>query len=192
MSCTEIYTFDKEGYACWYGEVKNAWRGAMSIWGALEEKYLPPYIPKYVLRLGITTHEQAINELGYKPMRVTSWMDESAMQEIWNLADSDKVSEVDKICLHTTFDKVLIRKEDIPKVVDAFKNFEAETSLKEQADILEEIYKSDDYIAVGWCQTSANSKSWGDYHGYDDEKDESIPYNCLNEIEHYWLFDELK
>ena len=44
---------------------------------------------------------------------------------------------------------------------------------------------------VGWNQTSVNCDTWEGY-SYDEDKDETIPYNCLKQDEHYWLFDELK
>ena len=172
MSCTEIYGFDKSGNAYYYEEVKNAWRGAMAVWQELEKKYLPPYYSKYA---------------HIETSRCTSF-DEEAMKEIWNLAEQPNVSMHDKICLCTTFDKILVKKDDIFKVVEAFRNFEGDTSLSEQADILEEMYKDDDCIAVGWNQTSINCDTWENYK-YNEEKDEREPYNCINDKEHEWLFD---
>lgn len=176
MSCTEIYKFNRQGDAHLYGEVQNAWRGAMAIWLALEEKYLPPYESEW---MGSGS-----------PSRVFTMMPET-MKEIWNLCESDKVTRSEKICLHTTFDKCLIHKEDIPEVVKAFREFKGETSLNEQADILEKLANDDDCIAVGWNQTSCTTPSWEDYNGYDDENDIPIPYNCITGEEHYWLFDDL-
>ena len=108
-----------------------------------------------------------------------------------NLANSNTVSETDKICLYTTFDKCLVRKENIPKVIKAFREFNGETSLKEQADVLEQLYENENCIAVGWNQTSVNADSWINAGGYDEESDEYPPYNCISGKEHYWLFDEL-
>ena len=60
----------------------------------------------------------------------------------------------------------------------AFRNFDGETSLKEQADVLEELYQDDDCIAVGWHQNSVSCEQW-------------FEYNCLEQTDHYYLFDEL-
>jgi hypothetical protein len=37
MSYTEIYAFNKNAQAEFYGEVKNAHRGAMAIWSFFEQ-----------------------------------------------------------------------------------------------------------------------------------------------------------
>lgn len=160
MSYTEIYGFDKKGNAFFYDEVHNSWLGAIAIWKKLSEKYLPEY--NFVFN----------------------------MKPVWDLFTKDYVSIVDKICLGTTFDKVLVKKENIPKVIKAFLEFDGETSLKNQADILQKMYENDNCIAVGWNQTSVNSAFW--FVGYDDEKDEKIPYNIFSMKEHWWLFDNLE
>lgn len=173
MSYTEIYGFDKNGDAYYYDSVGNAWRGGMAIWQYLEKKYLPPYYSKYA---------------HIKTSRCYS-MDNEAMKDIWQLANDERVSEVDKICLLTTFDNVLVKKEDIPKVIEAFRSFDGETSLKEQADILEDMANDDDCIAVGWNQTSVNADTW-ENDSYNAETDEAIPYNCLTQNKHGWLFHD--
>lgn len=190
MSYTEIYGFHKNGDAYLYEEIKNAFRSGMAIWNFLEEKYLPPYLPEYAKKMGYKTAEE-YNRAGHKSSRCISVFEPNAIQEIWDLADSDKVSETDKICLYTTFDKCLVKKDDIPLVVKAFREFDGETSLKEQADVFEEMYADDDCIAVGWNQTSVNCDTWSNAGGYDEETDKNKPYNCLNGDKHFWLFDEL-
>ena len=187
MSYTEIFGFDKEGNAYFAGETGNAFRSAMAIWGILEERYLPPYRPSYVPEY--VPDSEIEKFCTYKPSRCGSFNDE-AMKENWNLADNDKVSTTDKIVLFTTFDRCLVKKENIGQVIKAFEEFKGETSLKEQAKILKQLLKDDNCIAVGWNQTSVNCDTWLDYE-YDEENDETIPYNCLKNDEHYWLFDEL-
>lgn len=152
MSYVEIFKFDKEGNSESYANIKNAYRGAMAVWNFLGEKYC-----------------------GHK----ASIFDLEPMKEIWNLVDDEKVSLDERIVLFTTLDKCLIKKDDIPRVVKAFRNFYGDSSLGEQADVLEEIYKEEDCIAVGWHQNSVSCEMWFDY-------------NCLNDEEHYFLFDELK
>ena len=190
MSYTEIFGFDKDGNAYSQADIENAWRGAMAIWNILEDKYLPPYVPEYAKKIGITTAQDCERILKYKPTRCTVVMEENAMKEIWDLANKNDVSDTDRICLFTTFDRCLVKKEDIPKVIQAFRSFEGETSLKEQADVLEQMYLDDGCIAVGWNQTSVSCDTWINFGGYDEETEESIPYNCITGAEHYWLFDE--
>lgn len=152
MSYTEIFKFDKDGNSESVADIKNSFRGAMAVWNILGEKYCG---------------------------RRASMFDLSAMKRIWNLADDKRVSLDERIVLCTTFDKCLIRKDDIPRVVTAFRNFNGETSLKEQADTLEELYQDDNCIAVGWHQNSCSCEQW-------------FEYNCFEQTDHYYLFDELE
>lgn len=152
MSYVNIFKFDKNGDSESVVNIKNSYRGAMAVWNILGEKYCG--------------HD-------------ASPFDLSALERIWNLADDKQVSIDERIVLCTTFDKCLIRKEDIPRVVSAFRNFEGKTSLKEQADALEELLTDDDCIAVGWHQNSISCEQW-------------FGYNCLKQSDHYYLFDDLE
>lgn len=186
MSSTEIYGFNKKGDAYLCGEVRNAFRGAMAIWGILEERYLPMHRPSYVPEW-IATDEEVIKFCHYKPSRCADILNRDAMEEIWDLYKKENVSDIDKIVLGTTFDDVIVKKEDVQKVIDAFNGFEGETSLKEQAAILEEILKDEEYIAVAWNQTSVNGGAW---ERYDEEEEEYEPYNIFKGKEHWNLFKE--
>lgn len=167
MSYTEIVGFNKVGNAYSQADIRNAFRGAMAIWRAMEEKYL------------------AVGRFSRCVMG-----SEKDMREIWDLAGSDKVSENDKICLASTFDNVVVKKKDFQKVITAFREFEAETSLKEQADVLEEILADDDCIAVAWNQTSVSENTWLSGGGYDEEADDYIPYNLFKGEKHQYIFSE--
>lgn len=194
MSATEIFAFDKEGNASLYANAKNAWRGAMAVWGELESRYLPPYIPDHVqhrnwYKPGMTASEIAAR-LGYAPSRLTTYpLTDNPLQEIWDLYNSPDVTERDKIVLATTFNDVLVKSADLPRVIDAFVSFGGETNLPEQAQILREILSADKYIAVGWNQTSVNGDTWDNYY-YNSDTGETEPYNCLTGDKHWWLFSE--
>ena len=145
------------------------------------------------------TAEEIEARNGFKPRRTapTLGKGDNPAREIWALADNLEVPAHERIVLFTTFDDCLVKKEDIPRVVEALRAFEGddhkgETNLAEQADILQAIYDDPDTIAVGWNQTSVIVESWANTGGYDEGKDEPIPYNCLTGGKHYWLFDELK
>lgn len=183
MSCVEIYKFDKQGEPYLYGEVHNSFRGGMAIWRYLEGKYLPPFFPAWAKKSGLSFDSRSWSRCFNSDMK--------NMQEIWDLWKSDSVSRDEKICLMTTFDNVLVKKENIPSVVKAFRVFEGDTNLKEQADILERLISDEDCIAVGWNGTSVNGTTWDNRAGYDEENERHIPYNCLTGNEHWWLFDEL-
>lgn len=178
MSYTEIYKFKKDGNAYIIGETKNSWRGAMAVWDILEQKYLPPFFPDWAFA----------KDKSYSRSSEMSKDDGGAMKEVWELYNGDKITASEKITLGTTFDNVIVMKNDIPKVIEAFRNFEGQTSLKEQADILEHALNDDDLMAVAWNQTSVNGDSWANYGGYDTLAEEDIPYNILTQDKHWDLF----
>lgn len=152
MSYIEIFKFNKNGDSESYGEVKNTWLGAMAVWEILGIKYC-----------------------GHG----ASMFDINQMKRIWKLVDNKSVAQHERIVLFTTLDKCLVRKEELPKVAEAFRKFAGNTNLKEQADVLDDLYKEEDCIGVGFHQNSISCEQW-------------FEYNCLSGTEHFWLFDELE
>jgi hypothetical protein len=185
MSYITIFKFNKDGDACEYSDIQNSWSGSPAIWNILEEKYLPMHISSYVKSANWyyegMSNDEIIAQLGYKPTRFADMMHPEAMQEIWALANDDRVSAAEKICLYTTFDRVVVRKEYLPTVIWAFRQFNGTTSLPEQADILEELMHDDDCIAVAWHQNSISCDMW--FPDLDDD-DNEIPVN-LNKGQKY-------
>lgn len=183
MSYTEIYKFKKNGNAELLGETRNAFRGAMAVWNIMDSRYLPPFVPDWAKRLGETdkTYNRSSDMFGPGG---------GALKEVWGLYRNDKVSEVDKIVLGSTFDNIIVMKKDLPKLINAFRAFEGETSLKEQADLIEESLKTDkNLIAIAWNQTSVNGDTWSNFGGYDNKKEEDKPYNILKMDRHSDLFE---
>src|SRR5471030_521794 len=97
MSYTEIFKFNKQGDAKAIGETKNAFRGAMAVWGIMDERYLPPFFPDWTKGIIMPTKE-----------RYSRANDQQAIKEIWKLADDPKVSMIDKIVLGSTFDNAIV------------------------------------------------------------------------------------
>jgi hypothetical protein len=192
MSCTEIYGFDKEGNAYLYAQVKNAWRGGMAIWKIMDERHLPPYRPPDVPK--DIPDDEVESYCHYKPSRlVGSWAgnDKKAAQDIWDLAENENIPEHERIVMSTTFDKAVVKKEDIPKIIEAFNAFEGETSLKDQAKVLQTMFDDDKCIAVAWNQTSVSGDGAWDCMGeYDEEIEGGIPYNLNTGDEHWYLFED--
>lgn len=160
MSYTEIYGFNKEGNVEWQADIKNAWRGAMAVWRIIGLKYNTPF--------DMFTENK----------------------EFWELfKQKDKVTETDRIVLGSTYDNVIVKKENAKKLLNAFNSFVGETSLKEQAEAIKCMFEDDNCIAIAFNQTSVNS-AWV-YEAYDEEKDEDISYNILSGDKHWELFDEI-
>ena len=99
-------------------------------------------------------------------------------KETWNLIDDDRLNKVEKIVLLSTFDNVIIRKEEIPELIKAYREFEyKQTTLKEQSIILEILLKErKDIEYIGFHQNSISCSMWN---------------NCnLFKVKHYFLFDD--
>jgi len=178
MSYTEIYSFGKDGNAELTEEVHNAWRGAMAIWRIMEERYLEP-LPK-----PSWMGDDDYKERGYSRCGQPFLDEEHPLKAIWDLWKDSKISETDKIVLGSTFDNVVVMRENIEEIIKAFENFEGETSLKEQAEILRDILKDEETIAIAWNQTSVNGDAWSNY----EEEKEQTPYNLLEQTDHWDLF----
>ena len=191
MSSTVIIGFDESGKALEdeLGSVPNSWRGAPAVWQYMEETYLPPYFPEWVDEAERAMGAEAFFERHrYKPSRISSF-NPDALEEIVNLAYDKSVPEDERISLASTFDWVAVRREEIPRIIEAFRNFPARTSLPEQAAVLEEALDFPDLSAVGWIQTTVCCDLW--QGEYDEETDESMPYDLAVNDDHVWLFDLL-
>lgn len=195
MSCTELYAFDKTGNAKLFDTVHNAWRGGMAVWRIMEERHLPLCIPDFVKRswwyYPEMDEDEIIKRLGLKPSRL-ALSDSKSMEEIWELADNKNVPIIERVVMYTTFDGALVKRENFSEVITAFREFDGETSLPEQADILEKMLAQNDIIAAGWNQTSVNLDTWDNIGGYDESAEKYIPYNCLTGNQHFWVFDKFK
>lgn len=180
MSYTEIFAF-KNGKSKLAEEVNNAFRGAMAIWGEMEKQHLSPIYASWDAT---------------KQISRASSMDQGKMKEIWNMASDKNIPLDERLVLSTTFDKVLVKRENLPRLIEAFKNFEntykEKTSLPEQTSILEAFLDDEDVMAVGWNQTSVNGDNWNNFGGYDEDEGEPIPYDINSMSEHWFLFDDFK
>jgi hypothetical protein len=92
----------------------------------------------------------------------------------------------------STFDNALAKVESIDKLLSAFRNFEGETSLKEQADIIEKAIKDNlNIVAIGWNQTSVNGDTWANCN-YNEQEGEHFGYNLETGNKHWFLVEEVE
>ena len=178
MSCTELYRFTNKGWPENIGEVKNAFRGAMSVWHILEEKYLPPYNPEWAKSLPASVKHEHYSRLSVRDK-------EEDLQEIWDMYKNENMSENDRIVLLSTFDNAVVYRKDIPRLLAAFRHFEGETSLMEQALIIEGALEAKDTYAIAWNQTSV-----GDPWCYCAGKHGDKAYNLFRGKNHLDVFFE--
>jgi len=148
------------------GEFRNAHRGAMLIWRAMCKKYLG---------------------LEYVPF------EESELDPLWKLADDLTIPRQVRLVHASTFDKVMVRRENLELLADAMDHF-AETvcpedsgHLKPHAVLLREAAKDASLFAVCWTQTSASDDIWKIWEGEDDVR----YYDVSRDEGHWFLFDKV-
>lgn len=171
MSYVEMSFFGKDGTVKCSVEFRNAHCGAMAVWRYLDEKYLPPF-EKY----GI-------------PM--SRMLDENEVQKWWDLQHDERLTESERICLLSTFDKVIIFRANFERLAKAFREFGAEnTHLPAEADALDEALKDSEIIALGFCQTSVCQNEWTRNRNRSEEDDAEYEfYNILTGEDHWNLFE---
>ena len=145
MTYTTIYSVPKEGEIKNEAELGNSHGSAPVIWGMLCEEWL-----------------------GDKHYHVT----QTSCPKLWALSDDERLPMYQRIALATTYDKVVVRLENLPKVIWAMRKFHEEfmkrrpdswTHLLEQADILQRIFDEGTAYGVCWTQTSVCADSWYAY-----------------------------
>lgn len=168
MSCTELYFVDQAGDVWLHSEYRNSFRGAMLVWTSMSERYL-----------------------GHEPEYDHGLM--NAMRPVWDLFQNTHVPVEMRIVLGTTFDKVMVKKENFPRLINAFRAFERIIgdggNLVLQIPALEELYQEGDCVAVCWNQTSVNCGTWS---VQECEDQESRPYNINRDEGHWFLFEHLE
>lgn len=173
MSRTELYIVKKDGTLELYKEFGNSHRGASLLWDNLMKKYL---------------------NSSYGRMM----MNDKEMEKLWRLDRDPKVSREEKILLISTFDHMLIKKENLKQFIDAceevYKNFEELGHFNTYPEVMKEIMKLEDVIAIGWNQTSVCCDVWDVYETCTHCDDGTIrrDYNIFKDNKHEFLFEYLK
>ncbi|MBC2292940.1 hypothetical protein HCC36_06805 [Listeria booriae] len=162
MSSTNIHVVKTNGDVEFYAEVKNSFAGAMHIWNNLNTKY--------------------------------DFRDDffSGFKKTWGNFNKDVYEDFEDVALGSTFDKVIVKKEEIPLLITAYEKYINEfdgSNLRLQIEIFKQIEQETNVIGIAWCQTSVSGDLWD--FGYDEEKDEPIPYNINKGDSHWFLFDDI-
>jgi len=164
--------FGKDGKVKYSTEFQNAHLGAMRVWNHLDKKYLPPF-EKY-------------------GMPMSRMIDQNEIQKWWDLQHDERLTDSERICLLSTFDNVIIFREDFCRLAKAFRDFGAEnTHLEYEADALDDAMNDGDIIALGFCQTSVCENEWtrNRNRSEDEENDDYEPYNLITGTDHWNLFE---
>ena len=153
-----------------YAEFGNAWHGAMQIWSQVCKRYL-----------GRDFSMASATDGGDK--------------ECWNLTGEDRVPFDHRIVLASTFDTVMVKRENIPRLIQAMeqyiKDFDEPGHLPAQIEKLTELVDDESCFAVCWQQTSC-ADTW---FGYDEcptcGHEKSRPYDVSKDEDHWFLFDDV-
>lgn len=168
MSRTELYIVKNTGELELYKEFGNSHRGASLLWHNLGKKYLG----------------------GLK------WHNKKEMEKLWRLDQDPRISREEKILLISTFDHFLIKKENLPKLIEACEKvyFEDIGHFKDYPEVMKEIMKLEDIIAIAWNQTSVSSGVWDVYEMCPTCEHDTLhrDYNILKDKDHQFLFEYLE
>lgn len=168
MSYSTLYVFREDGNAAAHQKYTNAFGAAARVWQALAEKY------------GRTLHPE-----GRLPFMMDLW------KEIWKIEDVTAIPWWEHNVLHWTFDRALIRSQDVPIFIESMRRFETElpisgfSHLSAVAQTLEDLFsKGDAFLAIGFQHTSAAENAW---LVYNQKTEEEVPYNILKDSNHYFV-----
>lgn len=141
MSSTVLYKVPERGGVEEFEEYRNSWGGAMFVWNSLATHFLEP------------KHRSLFNE--------------EAASRVWNLDGDLRLTDEERITLMTTFDNVMVKRENFVRVAEAFEMFlelhppgNRVESLSKQAATLRRISDDAEFFAVCWNQTTVNCGIW--------------------------------
>lgn len=147
----QIYKFNLSGEVDLISEIDDIFNGCFSIWNYFDEKYLEPIENPYTVK----------NSLKEKRFfRSYDLLKQDSLKEIFELFDTDKLTRNEKIILGSTFDRIIVKKENIEELINAFNSFDFDSNLKEQSKIISEEFKKDkNLLGICWNQNS-NRNNW--------------------------------
>lgn len=161
MSRMVIYRVKADGEVRRLGEASNAWGGAMLIWTALCEA-------------------NGLGPIGYG----------ANLEPLWSMFGKGKLSRRDEIILGMTFDRVWVKRETVPELVEAMRSFYKQygagkvATLLAAADVLQKWFdEHPDDRGVAFNQTSVSESLWSVYI---EEEDEKRPYNIDTDTKGHW------
>ena len=167
--CSLIWFRDGKPFA--ENEYRNAWGGAAKIWSDLFDTYLKRQSVPY-----------------------DSWLMRCAGNDtsLWDLAKRQDLPLFERAVHASTFDRAIVRREHFQKFVCHLREFVAKYPSNEKVDHLSawaDAIETSDAEAVGFYGTSVSENLW---YQFDEENDESIPYDLNTGDEHFEVYDWLE
>lgn len=112
-------------------------------------------------------------------------------QKVWDLYKDIRVSFDLRIVMASTFDNVMVKCENLPRLINAIGTFGHvfgdAGNLELQIEALKELQQSGDCFAVCWNQTSVNANPW---QVYDEKIEDYKTYNIFHGDRHWFLFED--
>lgn len=171
MSYTELYAAMEDGDMQSYATFKNSHGGAMMIWRALIDKYLPVGPGEFMFE---------------------------KIKQLWETDVIDRMDEIESMVLLTTYDRVAVERADMPLLVERLRAFKKRflvlerghpkfvCSLGEQATAIAKAY-DEGAIAVAWNQTSVNESHWEVWVPEGEDEGETRPFNVKKDTDFSYL-----
>lgn len=187
VSSLILYTVSEDGSVAPYKDFRNSWGGAALIWDYFTEKYFP-------LKPNQKTWDRTVGMF-------------ADMKPIWDLQHREDLSDAEYGVLMSTFDNVMVRREDLIDLAECFDVVAADmpkylangrcNHMADQAATFREIAIDPKVLAVCWQQTTVAEDMWYVYlpEASDESEDgEGLPgsgswYNINTGTKHWFLFD---
>lgn len=172
MSRTEVYAVAPEGGNIeLMGEIQNSYRGAMHVWTTLAVNY-------GLIRRG---------EEGYLLIRP------ELMKQLWRFGSDERLAWWERVVLLSTFDRVVILRDDFPRLIEAFSQWTRHTggdsSIPIQCDLFRRIAQDErPFRGICFNQTSVCENPW--WVGGSCEDEEGRPFNIDRDEDWWSLFDQ--
>jgi len=168
MSYTTLFLVPESGPIQAFSEFRNAFRGGYLVWDNMAKRYLGQDASMYMIK--------------------------NNMQPVWDIHANLSVPEAHRIVMMSTFDKVMVRKDNLERLAIAFEqysqDFDDPGHIPSEATALRELMDNEGCYAVCWQQTSVSADDW--VVMLDDGSDERRPYDVSLDNEHWFLFDNLE
>ena len=148
MSSTELYYITKKNRVINCMDFRNSWLGAMCVWANLYKAHFAERIKSNTKELGFEA-DSPITDDDYKA--------------VWGLFKKEDVPEYEKAVLGSTFDNVILEKEQFKRFYDDVLRYciyyQAGTLLA-QAQFINTLSKRKTIRGVAWNQTSVNADTY--------------------------------
>lgn len=165
MSTTSLVEF-RTGVAFDCHEFNNSWGGASRIWDSLFTAYIP------------------------KQSEYDNWMTAAGDGRLWKVWSDARLSESERLVYWFSCDNAIVRSKDFAAMAAALRDFVVLHPIVGRVCHLEGYAKVFDECqgdAIGLHTTSVCENPWFDW---DENKEESVPYNLLTGDKHWYVFDK--